>query len=277
MRIIAVNEGDSAAMTASPACVLTLPVTNLQTQSRALVMRTTGLADQVINLSWGSTPKVMSGVAIVRHNLTSQATWRVQVYSDAAMATQVYDSSPVLVNPPKTLGDLEWGVDPLGASIFNGWALAFGVLWLPAPAVGQSARITLSDPANPAGYMQASRLFIGRVIEPMFGPDYKGLAVSWEENTVQTRTAGGTLRSDPTEPYRKVSIQLSWIQEQDRPKLFDLSRTCGKRNDLFLSVFPGTGGMRERDYALAAKLVGVPKYGAPFYSAYDASFDFEES
>ncbi len=274
MKLIADNQGDAATMTASPAVTASLPVTNLQTQPRASVMRTTSAADQEIKLSWAAA-RILSAVALVRHNLTSAATWRVQIYSDAAWTTLTYDSGAVAAAPGKALGDLSWGIDPLGASVFTGWSYAFSSLYF-APVAGQSAIITLSDAGNPDGYMQASRLFVGAHIEPQYNPSY-GFKLGWKENTVTTRTDGGSLRSDPTVPYRTLSASLDWIAEEERASLLDALRQVGKRQDIWISVFPGTGGARERDYSMAAKVVTLPDIVQPSYGVYGAQLDLEEA
>lgn len=274
MKMIAVNQGDVATMTASPAVVATLPVTNLQTQPRAAVMRTTSTADQQVKLTWPAA-KLLSAVALVRHNLSSAATWRIQVYSDAAWTTLIYDSGAVLAAPGKALGDLAWGLDPLGASVFTGWSYAFSSLYF-APVAAQSVKITLSDTGNAAGYLEASRLFVGAHIEPQYTVSY-GVKLGWKENTVTTRTDGGSLRSDPTLPYRTLSFNLDWIVESDRAVLLDALRQVGKRQDLWVTIFPGVGGAKERDYSMTAKVVNSPDLAHPSYGTYAAQFDLEES
>ncbi len=274
LRMIVTNDADAATLSASPAAVATLPVSGLQDSSRAKVMRTTGLAAQQINGTW-SAARMLSACALMRHNLTSDGTWRLQLFSDAAWATQIYDSGTVISWPAKNLGDLEWGVDSLGATVFNEWGKSFSVLWF-APITALSFRITLTDPANPAGYREAGRLFMGRMIEPMANMSY-GLGLGWREDTKQTRTDGGTLRSDQFEPYRRLKFSLGHLDESERPKWLDFVRRVGKRMDFFVSCFPEAGGMKERDYTMSAKIVNTPDSTHPFLNTYAIDFELEEA
>jgi len=264
--MITVNEGDAATITAIPAAVATMPTTNLQNPFRSK-MRCATLTNQVIKLVWPST-KILSGLALLRHNLTSQATWQVQIYSDAAATLLVWDSGAQLACPAKALGDLSWGIEPLGASVFTGWAYAFSTMWF-APVAGMVVVITLSDSANPDGFLQAARLFIGNYIEPINGPSY-GLKLKWTESTRQRRTDGGSLRSDATEPYRSLTVSLDWLDETDRPRLLEVGRLVGLRKDIFLSIYPGKGGALERDNTMQCKFTNdielttsVGRYTAP--------------
>lgn len=274
VRMIIRNDADAAVLTASPAMEATLPVTHLQDPSRARVAQTTGLATQEIKGAW-SAPKGVSGCVLARHNLTSSGTWRLQVYSDAAWTTQVYDSGAVVSWPAKSLGDIEWGIDPLGATVFTGWGQAFSSLWFP-PVTGQSFKITLADPTNPDGYLRAARLFMGSYTQPLFNFSY-GVSLGWKEDTQQTRTDGGTLRSDAREPYRILRFSCKWLSETDRPKFLDIGRTVGMRKDIFVSCFPGAAGMKERDYAMPAKLVRPVEHDHNFVGNYIEEFELEEA
>lgn len=274
-RWIIVNAADEATLTASPAVAATLPVTNLQLQSRAKAMRTTSTADQQILGTWTSA-QVLSAVVLWRHNLTSAATWRLELFDAASQAgNTVYDSGAVVAAPPKALGDLEWGVDPLGASVFTGWELAYSDLWF-TPVVALSFRLTISDATNPAGYFQASRLLLGRYLETETGQSF-GYRLTWEEATTLERTDGGTLRSDGADPYRVLELSLEWLTEGERAKFAEMFRRVGRRRDFFVSLFPGSDGARERDYALVGKLTASQGLTHGLPELHQAPFKIEEA
>ncbi len=274
LRIITPNDGDSATLTADPALVATLPVTNLQDASRARVARTTSTASQQIKGVW-SAAKIISACALVRHNLTSAATWRLQLYTAADWTGLAYDSGAILACPPKALNDLEWGVEPLGASLFTGWALAFSSMWFTA-VNARSFIVTLADAANPAGYMEASRLFIGRYLEPQYNYDW-GIKLAWREDTTQERTEGGTLRSDGFDPYRRMSFRVANLSPSDRPKFQEWARRDGLRTDVFVSAYPGDGSALERDHGMAAKLVSSPEIDHRRLSIFASEYIVEEA
>lgn len=274
IRIITPNESDAAVLTAAPALVATLPQTNLQDQARERVARTTGLTAQDIKGVLPSS-KWVSALALTRHNLTSVATWRLRLYSDAAWTTLVYDSTAVPAVAAKSLGDLEWGIDPLGASVFTGWAHAFSCMWF-APVIARSFIVTLADGANPAGYMEASRLFLGRYLDSLYNFEW-GLRLAWEEDTTQERTDGGTLRSDGVEPNRRMSFRLAWLSPTDRPKFLEWARRDGLRNDFFASGHPTYGGALERDHAMSGKLAETPVFAQTRSGDFDGEFVIKES
>lgn len=252
IRIIHDNAGDDATLSAD-AEVATLPVTHLQDPTRARVWQTPdGTTAATIS---GDLPEltVLSALALWRHNFSSQATWRLRVWDGAGQSgTQLYDSGTVDALPPVALGDMEWGVTPLGASAFAGWALAYSVLWF-APVTGRSFQLDLDDPGSSDGYLEASRLFLGRYLQPSVNLSW-GHGLLWDEDTRQERTDGGTLRSEAGIVYRRLTIALEALQGQDRSKFQDLQRTVGLRRDLFVSVYPERGGTLERDYGFAAKI-----------------------
>lgn len=274
IRIITPNDGDTATLSDSPALAATLPVTNLQDVSRARVARTTSTASQDLKGTWSSS-KVISACALMRHNLTSGAGWTLRLYSDAAWTTLVYNSGAISALPPKTLGDLDWGVDPLGATVFTNWDQAYSVMWFDA-VKARSFTLTITDASNPDGYFQASRLFIGRYLEAVANFDY-GNDMGWAEDTTQERTDGGTLRSDGIEPYRRMSFDLSWLDMTDRPKFQEWARRDGKRNDVFISMYPEQGGTTERDACMAAKLVSSPMIAHRYTNAYGGKYVVEEA
>lgn len=273
MRIIAVNDADAATITASPDMTGGLPVTHLQNPTRARMARTTSLADQDILLTWDYT-RIITSCAMLRHNLTSSATWRLRLYSDAAWTDEVYDSGESSAIESKSLDELDWGVDPLGMSIFTGWPVAFSTLYLAAHGA-MSAKITLHDPTNPDGYMQASRLFMGAHFEPAYNPSY-GLTLGWDEDTKNTRTAGGSLRSDPTDKWRVMNFDLDAIVPEDRQKVMEIFRELGINKDFFISMFPSRGGMLERDYTLQAKMARSGTMALPKHRLYSTKIQLEE-
>lgn len=274
IRIIAVNDADAATLTASPALVATLPASNLQDPTRARVTRTTSTASQQIKGAWSSA-RIISALALVRHNLSASATWRLQLYSDAAWTTQVYDSGALPVYDAYGWGEFQWGIDAWCGSIFTNWTLAFSTLWL-APIGAQSFTLTLADASNPAGYMEASRLFLGNYFEPLTNMNY-GVTLSWKENSQQTRTDGGTLRTDPKEPYRAWKFDLKWLDATERTKLTEMFRRVGLRKDVFISCYPAQGGAKERDYAGVVKLIQMPEVPHDFYNNWSTQLVFEES
>lgn len=273
MRILATNLTDISEITAAPAMVATLPETNLQNAYREQVARWTTIDAQSITLTW-SGAKAVSCVCLYRNNFSSSATWRVRVYEDATLATVVYNSGYVDACAPVPLGNLVWGVDPLGKSLYSDWDYGVATLWFTA-VLGGGVVIDIIDSENADGYCEASRLFVGSYFEPTCGVAL-GMNLAWKENTQQSRTEGGSLRTEAGASWRELTVDLRTMPEADRRQAVELLRKVGLRNDLFVSVYPGLADERERDYQMQAKLIALPAHSTPHAFYTDQQFVFGE-
>ena len=279
LRIVWAIPSDTSTLSASPALVTTLPVTNLQDPTRARIARTTSLAQQQI-LGNLTSLQIVNSLVLWRHNLSATATWRLELFSGANQSgTTVYDSGTISAVSLKSLGDLEWGIDPIGATVFEAgaesWSLSYSVLWF-TDAAALSFRLTLTDAANTNAYMEASRLMLGRYFSPAVNVDY-GLGLSWVDESRQIRTAGGTLRTDAGVIYRQIAFDLSALSESERPKFIEIMRSSGKRKDLFVSIFPEAGGEKERDYSMVAKITNNHDNVTITHGIYQDTLTLQES
>lgn len=274
MRIIWRNLVNEATLTATPALSATLPVTNLQTDAREEVARTTSLATQTIDVTLAQ-DEVIQCCVIYRGNFSTGATWRVRVYKDATAMTLLYDSGTLKANPPKPLGDLEWGVDRLGVSMYDGWSYTVSELWF-APVIGAFVRITLDDATNPDGFMQASRLFVGPCTEPEYMPS-AGMLLGPKETTRQERSEAGTLHVEAGAQYRALTVTGARLPEKTRAMLGDMQRTAGMRRDVYVSVFPDEANARARDHRMQARLVALSPAAMGATMLVDQQLRFEET
>lgn len=147
-----------------------------------------------------------------------------------------------------TLGDLDWGIAPLGSSVFDGFlGQKHSVAYFAENTTAiNSLKVTIRDPDNEQGYIEASRLYMGRGIELTYNPDT--LSCKWDEDTKQDRSAGGSLMSDGAQPFRIMTADLGVVSNEQRGELMDMFRFAGKRLDVFASARPGVGGEEERDH-----------------------------
>lgn len=233
LRLIMVNDADDATLSASPAAVTTLPAANLQNPSRAYIWRSTSTAAQTLLGDFDSLVSV-SGVALVRHNLSASATWRFRLYASTGQTgSLLYDSGTV-------------SLLTINAS-----------LWFTLVQGCRSFSLVLTDAAA-VDYMQASRIFIGRSFEPLHNMAY-GLSLSSQTDSVQRRTEAGSQRTEYHGSYKRWSFRLEILNETERPQLFDALRVDGLREDMFLSCFPGSGGALEGQYSGQVKLTRMPE------------------
>lgn len=280
VRFIFPNVADDATLTCSPAELAALPVTNLQVQTRGDVWRSDSVISAQHILGDLSGYQSISAMALVRHNLTATGTYRLRLYDQTGQAgTLLYDSGTVTLGG--TLlgwGSFSWGTDPWGSDSLQGWPVPYVVAWFTA-VLALSFDLELADTANPDGYLQAARLVLGAYFEPTYNLG-ETLDMSWREQSKQTRTEGGTLRTDEREPYRRFGFDLGMLTASERTTLMDRLRRAGLRNDLFLSCYPEDADADlERDHAGLVKLIEVPTMQANsnLPNIYRTQLVFEES
>ena len=268
-RFIFVNEWDAAALSLQSGNQSAgLPLVNTQRYNNSRVYRSLTTVDQVIQFDLAE-PTYLSGLSLWRHNLTSAAVLKLELFDGPnCTGIQSYDSGFVPAVEPKTLGDLDWGLEPLGASTFTAWELSYSVLWFPLTAT-KSGRLTISDPTNSAGFLEVCRVYLGRAFEPEVNVDL-GHSLQWETTTESARTAGGTVHTLETATFRSLRFNLSHIQPTERGAFFDYTRRVSTHRDFFVSLRPEQGGSAERDYSFAAKFAEIPpltaepaRYAAP--------------
>lgn len=243
------NMADYSALSATSE-LSTLAATNLQVSRRARTWRSTSAAVQTIRLTWADyVSERLNFVMLNRHNLENAAVWRIKCYASYDWTgTPLYDSGDIEAYETTTLGDLDFGVVPLpggGLDPFIGQRYSVHY-FLENESVINSVEIIIDDTGNGYGYIEASRLFVGRGLELSHNPNT--LSVKWNENTSQERMDGGSLMSDGTAQFRDMVADLGIINGYEQAgSIFDIYRFAGKRFDVFAAARPGVGGEEERD------------------------------
>lgn len=257
-RIIFANSWDSASLNQNGGDFEpSLPIGNSQIYNNSRVFRTQTTEDVEVLFDWDS-PVFLEAFAFWRHNLTSEATIRIELFNGPNQTGDViFDSGSLLGDVPKTLGDLVWGKDPLGVSSYTGWAVASRSFFFDEVYVAASGRLTISNPTNPAGYLEIGRIYAGEAFEPTFNIDL-GHSFKWETDVRSKPTAGGTVHTLDAATYRVLSFNLSHLTPGDRGVFADLTRTTSTHRDFFISLRPNQGGTVERDYSFAAKFTDLP-------------------
>jgi hypothetical protein len=274
LRVISTNDVDAATLTSGD-FTASLPVGNLQLEGRARVARTTNATGtKTINGNFaGST--LCSALVLYGHNLTGAATWRLRLYAGANQTgTVVYDSTTLTPLTSIGWGSFAWGVAPWGNGVFNNWQQPFYTLWFTG-VFALSFRLELADPLNPAGYLQASRLIIGRYLTPAFNAEY-GLSLAWDTNSEQRRTLGGSVRTDRRASFRRLSFDLGLLDISERALWLDLARVNGLHREIFVSVYPEAGADLERDHSMLGKFAQAAPNTLQVPNRWAQKFEFIE-
>jgi hypothetical protein len=274
LRVISTTDVDAATLTSGD-FTASLPVGNLQLEGRARVARTTNATGtKTINGNFaGST--LCSALVLYGHNLTGTATWRLRLYAGANQTgTVVYDSTTLTPLTVTGWGSFAWGVEPWGSGVFRDWQQPFYTLWF-SEVFALSFRLELVDTLNPAGYLQASRLIIGRYLTPTFNAEY-GLALAWETNSEQRRTLGGSVRTDRRASFRRLSFDLGLLDLSERALWLDLARSSGLHRELFVSVYPQASAELERDHSILVKFSQAAPNTLPVPNRWSQKFEMIE-
>jgi len=218
----------------SPAALSTLPIGNLLTQPRNEVWRSPGVTTQVITVVFGSN-QTASMVALARLNATTGGTVQVQGYDDAGMTSQLFNSTALAAFSTASLAD----VDAFRYLEDSFRGKKNFVYYFTKVTTLRAIKITITDAGNPAGYIEASRLFIGDYFEFTYEAGDSGESGASRSLTVQGRSEGGDLWSDRGPGYEQQTVDLDNIHEDDVPELLALSEFLGTHTDFFFDLLPG--------------------------------------
>lgn len=269
MQIIPRSLTDDATLTVAPAAVADLGPENLQISDRGRVLRV--LADAASVTATLPQLRRLGGVVLWRHTLSSVGTWRVRAYDDVdGTGVLVYDSGTLAAVPSKVLGDLDWGVENLGAPLasVDFSSVTFNLV------IARSLVIDLTDAGSPL--IQIGRLFAGVPINLTYAIDWDS-SLAWQSETRRQRTASGGLRVEYEGVYRRMRFRHQWVLPTERAIVADLLRDTGNRAELWISQRAGEGGRFESDHAMIGFLSENPFLTRMRGVRYGTDFDIEES
>ncbi|WP_295991552.1 hypothetical protein [Rugamonas sp.] len=232
------NRIDTAAITGG-SFVATLPLANLQTRSLGEVARST-------NLNLSSTrfdiafPKQVSArvFALPNHNITIYGKYRLRCSNDPGYATTLFDTGWVRVWPAiYPYGTLPWEDSRWwsGRNSLDQLAGQYATLTviLPQTVVAQYWRLEIDDGGNPAGFIQAGRVFIGPAWQPATNPSF-GLSIGWETKTDVQAALGGAEYFGRRVPYRVTKFTIDYMSEDEGfASAFDMDRQAGIDQEVF--------------------------------------------
>lgn len=255
MRIVPLNFHDTATLTATPTAEDNFPPENTQNTSRDSRFRSQDLSDQVLKGTWNGDGRYVNTFAFFLHNAHA-GTVQLELFSDDAWTTSVYDSGPLDAGIFASLGDFSWGYDPLGGSLTDPLGFEAPYIMYFDTVQIQSYRITWSGFASGLGCLEVGRVWLGKYFESTINPAY-GVQLGVGDNTTRSRTHGGTSRSSPGARWRTFAIDMNYMDEADRSIWLDIMEVLQTNGDFILSVFPGAGGRQERDYTMNAKFTSL--------------------
>lgn len=276
LRILETNVADQGSVFVTPAAASTdTAPRNLQDVRRERVCRVLG-DSMVLDLELPAS-RAMQAIVLVRHNFSSSATWRRQLWSGPnRTGALVRDEGPELIEPPVPLGSFALGDGPLARNRFTNWPLKVAVDWF-GRVTARSMRITIADPQNPAGYLELSRLMVGTYFSPTVNQSW-GSALRWEGDDDQARSQGLSLLSGVSGRFRRLTFTCQWLSDSESSRMLDLQRRFGTALDTFVSLYPEDANPeKERDYMMAAKFASTEDAVSRFVGANQQQYTFLET
>jgi hypothetical protein len=268
-RLLMVNDADDASLSLNIGNeISTLPLVNLQTYGNAKLFRCYEVAKVQFTYVWDEL-RALSGVCLNRHNMSVTGTWRIEIFSDAGMTDLLLDSTAILAVDQKQLGELEFLIDPLVAKAFatrfQSSEYYFDV------QLAQAMRITLVDPDNEYGFIDVTRLYAGKALNPQVNFSY-GHSLGLTSNAKPKRSAGGGVYVKNKAVTRKSSFNLKYLTDAERSEFFNAVYQVGDHTDWYISMFPTAGGQKQRHYAFACMFTSIPDFTGNFNNNFQGTF-----
>ena len=184
----------------------------------------------------------VQALALIDHNLSVIAQYRITASDDADFSTVAYQSD---------WGDLWSVVYPYGAlpwehpnfwtgrprdQDLQGWRLDL-IHTLPKSLLCRHWRIEINDAANAAGFVEFGRLFIGGGWQPQYNQSYGGER-GFVVNTDVTETMSGAETFDIRPSRRVVRFRLDWLSDAEAVSLFDMQRAVQTHGEVLYIYDP---------------------------------------
>lgn len=200
-----------------------LPASNMLDSRLAKVARSTDATTASTKRSFDlGTARVLRAVALVNHNFSAAATWRVLLGTSAGGA-EVYAGTLA----PWLSASFEAGL--VAAGMEDGEYLRDGtpaIIVLPAFYTARHVTIEIADTGNPDGYVQIGRLFAGSGLVPEINPGY-GLQDGWEDLSSKLQSESGSEWPTARRRLKTVSFVLESLSLDEGAQLHEMQRVLG--------------------------------------------------
>lgn len=215
----------------------TLPLANLQDRQLSLVARSTDALAASTTMRFAfATVRAFRCFALVNHNLSEAAQWRVKVGTTAGGA-EVYDSGWLdCWQMAFDLGLMPWGTAGLWRHIdgdeFVGHDRAIVHVATAGWYDGTHVQIEIDDTTNADGFVQMGRVFLGGGIQPAYNMSY-GMAEGWVDRTEVQTTPGGAEYFQNRRPHRVATFSLDWLSAEEFKRFYEMQRLLGISGEVF--------------------------------------------
>lgn len=232
LRIIYDNAADRAKAITATTTSGGLVATNLLNDTKSLTHRSTGTSVSYV-VTW-DTGQIISAVVLPCSNLSQTATIRVRLFSDEAGTTLIRDSGTVAASNAGNVTS-QFGLLNVNTFAFGGFTKTS--VWLTKTSNVRRCTIDLVDTANPAGFIECSRLVIGNYWSPKYNFE-PGVTYETVDTSEIKRAENGDLRVDQKFIYEKLAFNFSLLPESDLVELNKIIKQVGITKNILVSLVP---------------------------------------
>lgn len=256
LRILAKNIIESATVTASPACVASLPESILLLPTeRGRATRSTSTAAQTFEFEWAS-DQTVNMIGFTRFNLRTTGTLR-SLFTGATSPDVVYDSGAVAAFSTSGLNTVidDYTSDDFRELKNKGFYFTQGS--------ARNLQVTAADATNPDGFLEITKIFAGQYFEPTFHPS--GLEFTFKDASIQDEADDGTMVVDKRWSARMVTVNLDAILDPtESATMLSLSRYLGKYGECWLDPYPEDTTAKGIYARGAYRLIDSPAFGQQY-------------
>lgn len=238
-------------------CVLTASSTSGALVAAYMLTEQKGQAHRSIGTSvrytmtWANAESI-GALALPATNLSSTATVRVWLYSDIFGASLLADSGTQYACPGLNLALWNWS-RPLNVNAFAYGGVSKTMVYFNEHKAVRQCVVELVDTANPAGYIDCSKLIAGKYWSPKYNATY-GVEASTVDASSNSRNDAGDIVTDRLTQYSTLNFTLSQMPESDRAELMSIFRRVGISRSIFVSLLPDdASNAAEQDHMIYGK------------------------
>lgn len=272
------NRIDEAALSGG-AWLSGLPLANLKERALSKVCRSVNAStgSTVIDLDLGQA-RSLRALALQNHNLSQAGSWRVKLGSSAG-ASDIYSGSYQSAwSLSFDSGQLEWGGNNWWDGMVDDDYIRhpyIAPMLLPTWYSARYVRIEISDAANPDGYIQMGRIFVGSGFVPAIGARY-GLSEGWDDVSRLDYTLSGALVADIGRRRRWAKFELGYIRQADEaPIVHEMLRRLGTAGEVL--YLPNTSNWQDcQRYGFVGRLREMSAIEYPYVNGRSIGLVIEE-
>jgi hypothetical protein len=224
------------------------------------------------------TARIIGAVGIVNHNMSATAEYRYRVYSDSGYTTLEYDSGMQDVWPQMPYGTYEW-------EDLRFWDLTITdedrelftktLIHVPTSAVSeQYYQIEFFDTANPDGYVEFGRIFVGAIYQPYINMTL-GAGIGYENRTMIDEAMSGAEYFDRRNAPRVARFTLDHLTNEEAILNNDIQKISGTDQEV-LYIYDPSDALNLHRRAFLGRLRTLSPIDQPYATRFQTGYEIKE-